>query len=109
MISSVRNSSAYGGARTFFGLPFAIAGAVMIVGAVLCLFIGLQAESAARWVALGYAVAAIIGGLFFLSIPALAGAIFDMADCSLRNEAREAARDAKAAYDQYRRNEELLR
>jgi hypothetical protein len=91
----LRSGSAYQGARSFLGIPFIIFGCLFFAGAAVSLVtMGILA-----------ALVQVICGLFCLGIVALAGALFDLADCALRAETRDKAREARDAYDAYRRQQ----
>lgn len=111
-LESLRAGSAYHGARGFLGVPFLIFGALFCAGALLTVLVALYAGagSDARPLATGAgmvlsllgAAIQLICGLFCFGISALAGALFDVADCALLAESRGQARAAQEAYEAYR-------
>jgi hypothetical protein len=104
-LQEFRKSSAFPGFRLFFGVPF------YVLAAVIC-------SISSSWILATFAdesihnlfVATIIGTTFFvvmfiLSIPALAGALFDIADAAIRADKRAADQAARDAYEAYRKNQ----
>ena len=101
-VDTLRSETAYGGIRLIFGLPFYISGLVSLAIAALLVPVALSSGSP---ITIGIIAVLVIAGLFNLSIPALANALLDIADASVRNETREAQRDARAAYEEYKRSQ----
>lgn len=101
----LRAGSAYQGARGFLGMPCLIAGAVFCgLGGVAGMMV-LPGFADAGLLALPMllpAIMLVICGLFFFGVVAAGNAFFDMADCALRAETRDKAREAKEAYEAYR-------
>jgi len=105
-VEVIRQATLYGRARDFFGSPFQIVGGVVLAGCALGIVAAFQSGGGVGFLLslLGYGFG-VLFGLFLLSIPILANAVFDIADCALRADAREARRESKVAYDAYRQME----
>jgi len=110
-LESIRKASAYDGMRAFFGMPFILVGCGFFVLSLIPGLLGLQLflddgllKALPLWVP---AMVLLISGLFFFSLSALGSAIFDIADCAVRSEARAAQREAREAYDAYRAAQNL--
>jgi hypothetical protein len=101
-LASLRSVSAYQGARGFLGVPFILFGSLFCAGAALAMVMAFTAGGSGIALGLLASIIALICGLFCFGIVALAGALFDVADCALRGETRAMAREAREAYEAYR-------
>jgi len=106
-LDEFRQNSLYNGPRFFFGFPFYLAGSLMGSGAVISLVIGLSTSSLPKLWLLASAVISFFIVMFILSIPAVLGAIFDIADCAIRADKRDAEKAAREAYETYQKNQLL--
>lgn len=105
-LEEIRAHSAYAGFRFFFGLPFYLLGGFIGMGALLGMAVGLTGDAYSKLVVLGAGALAFFLVMFILSIPAALGAIFDIADCSIRSDKRDADKAQRDAYEAYRKNQE---
>jgi hypothetical protein len=104
----VRTSSAYQGARTFISTPFSIFGTFLLVGGLLSLgFAVVSLTDGGFLLSLFPGLIAVICGLFCFGIASLGSAVFDIADCAIREDARARQREAKDAYVAYQAAQKL--
>lgn len=104
-LEALRKNSAYSGHRFFFAMPFYVMAAAQFLSGCAWIVTVLQSESLMDVLALWGGLVTMLGIMFTLSIPAALGALFDIADAALRAESREAEKAAKAAYDDFKRNQ----
>lgn len=104
-VEQLRKQTAYGMARLFLSVPFYILGGVVIFLNFL-IFPLAMTKMEVLWLAILASIPGFLTGLFLLSIPAVAHGFFDMADCALRREQRDAARDARESYEAYKKSQE---
>ena len=110
-LDSIRKSTGYPGARMMFGLPFLITGcAYLLIGGWVVIsnashILNTSEFNSANFFSFVAGAACLVAGLFALGITFLADAIFDIADCSIRNDSRETMRISKEAYEAYRKNQ----
>lgn len=90
----VRAGTSYGGARWMLSAPFMVMGMICLIAFVVQLI-----GAPAMWF---LAIPSLIGALFSFGVIALAGALFDLADCAVLAEVRAKARESREAYDTYR-------
>lgn len=100
----IRSESNYTGGRDLLGVPFQILGWLGLLAAVIrsvTLFIAPELRSVET---IGFAMASFMSAMLFFGISALGSALFDLADCAIRRDARDRAKEAKEAYQNYRRD-----
>jgi hypothetical protein len=99
-LEAIRSDSAYGSARTFVSLPFAVMAVLYLVGAALSV-LSLFSSGEFNWMAVLPLGICLLVGLTCCGIVALGGALFDLADCAVRAEARAKSHEAREAYKNY--------
>lgn len=92
----LRKQTAYGSARTCLSLPFIIAGTIYMAAVCYCLLSAYRG-SEFDWSYMLPLGLCLLASLTCWGIVALAGALFDMADCAVKSETRARLRDAKDA------------
>lgn len=106
-LQTVRSETNYKGARDFFGTPFIIAGSVLLLPAILGAMVMFTSASGRTPLVLLGSIISLITSLFCFSISSLGSAVFDIADCAIREDARKRHREARESYEAYRESAEL--
>ena len=99
-LESLRSETAYGSARTFVSLPFSLLAGLYLAGAALSL-LALFSSGEFNWMAMLPLGICLLVGLTCCGLVALGGALFDLADCAVKAEARAKYQASVEAYKTY--------
>lgn len=105
-LESLRSETAYGSARTFVSLPFSVMAGLYLAGAALSV-VSMFSSREFGWMGLLPLGICLLVGLTCCGIVALGGALFDLADCAVRADARAKHQAAVDAYKSYQAGNQL--
>lgn len=104
---AIRAESNYTGGRDLFGLPFKILGSLALVAALLRAAMLFTTPEIRSLETVAFTLSSFMAALFFFGLSSLGAALFDLADCAIRRDARDRAEDAKAAYQNYQQSNRI--
>lgn len=105
-LETIRNKTAYKGARTFLGAPFILMGILFLFPATVSA-ISIFSGGEFNGLAIFPFIVSVLASLFCFSISALGNAIFDIADCAVRKDTADRHAESLQAYKDYQAAQNL--